>query len=54
MRSTTSIAKIFREFSAAVRKNPDHVECLLSYLSVARHLERIADYATILRRTSST
>jgi phosphate transport system protein len=38
--------QIFREFSAAVRKNPDHVECLLSYLSVGRHLERIADYAT--------
>jgi phosphate transport system protein len=37
--------QIFREFSAAVRKNPDHVECLLSYLSVGRHLERIADYA---------
>ena len=38
--------QIFREFSAAVRKNPDNVECLLSYLSVGRHLERIADYAT--------
>jgi phosphate transport system protein len=38
--------QVFREFSAAVRKNPDHVECLLSYLSVGRHLERIADYAT--------
>jgi len=43
--------QIFREFSAAVRKNPDHVECLLSYLSVAA-LERIADYATNMRRTS--
>jgi phosphate transport system protein len=38
--------QVFREFSAAVRKNPDQVECLLSYLSVGRHLERIADYAT--------
>ena len=38
--------QIFREFSAAVRKNPENVECLLSYLSVGRHLERIADYAT--------
>ena len=38
--------QIFMEFSAAVRKNPDHVESLLSYLSVGRHLERIADYAT--------
>lgn len=31
---------------AAVRKNPNNVESLLSYLSVSRHLERIADYAT--------
>ena len=38
--------QVFREFSAAVRRNPDQVECLLSYLSVGRHLERIADYAT--------
>ena len=38
--------KLFQEFSAAVRKNPNHVESLLSYLSVGRHLERIADYAT--------
>ena len=38
--------QIFREFSAAVRKNPENVECLLSYLSVGRHLERMADYAT--------
>jgi phosphate transport system protein len=38
--------KLFLEFAAAVRRNPDHVECLLSYLSVGRHLERIADYAT--------
>jgi phosphate transport system protein len=38
--------QVFREFSAAVRKDPDQVERLLSYLSVGRHLERIADYAT--------
>jgi phosphate transport system protein len=38
--------EIFRWFSAAVRKNPDQVDCLLCYLSVSRHLERIADYAT--------
>ena len=38
--------KLFKEFAAAVRRNPDHVESLLSYLSVGRHLERIADYAT--------
>ena len=38
--------KLFQEFVAAVRRNPDHVESLLCYLSVGRHLERIADYAT--------
>jgi phosphate transport system protein len=38
--------KLFKEFAAAVRRNPDHVERLLCYLSVGRHLERIADYAT--------
>jgi len=38
--------RLFREFSAAVRKRPEQVEGLLSYLSVGRHLERIADYAT--------
>jgi phosphate transport system protein len=37
---------LFKEFSAAVRKRPEQVERLLSYLSVGRHLERIADYAT--------
>jgi phosphate transport system protein len=38
--------RLFQEFYAAVHKTPDHVERLLSYLSVGRHLERIADYAT--------
>ena len=38
--------RLFKEFSAAVRKRPEQVEGLLSYLSVGRHLERIADYAT--------
>lgn len=38
--------QLFKEFCAAVRKNPEQVERLLSYLSVGRHLERIADYAT--------
>jgi phosphate transport system protein len=37
---------LFEEFSAAVRRSPEQVERLLSYLSVGRHLERIADYAT--------
>jgi phosphate transport system protein len=38
--------QLFKEFYAAVRKDPEQVERLLSYLSVGRHLERIADYAT--------
>ena len=38
--------EVFREFCAAVRKNPERVDCLVSHLSVSRHLERIADYAT--------
>jgi phosphate transport system protein len=38
--------QLFQEFFAAVRKDPEQVEKLLSYLSVGRHLERIADYAT--------
>jgi phosphate transport system protein len=38
--------QLFQDFFAAVHKNPEQVERLLSYLSVGRHLERIADYAT--------
>jgi phosphate transport system protein len=38
--------QMYTKVSRAVRKDPDHVERLLSYLSACRHLERIADYAT--------
>jgi len=38
--------QMYVKVSQAVRKNPDHVEQLQSYLSASRHLERIADYAT--------
>jgi len=38
--------EMYAKIGQAVRKNPKHVERLLSYLSVSRHLERIADYAT--------
>ncbi|HSH70450.1 MAG TPA: phosphate signaling complex protein PhoU [Deferrisomatales bacterium] len=38
--------EMYAQISVAVRKDPNHVERLLSYLSVSRHLERIADYAT--------
>lgn len=30
----------------AMAKTPDHIEQLIHYLSISRHLERIADYAT--------
>lgn len=44
------VDKINREMYATVyneiRKNPQNVEALIHYLSVSRHLERIADYAT--------
>jgi phosphate transport system protein len=29
-----------------IRKNPDRVESFIHYLSISRHLERVADYAT--------
>lgn len=32
----------------AIRKHPEQVEPLIHYLSISRHLERIADYATNL------
>lgn len=31
---------------AGIQKDPEHVECFIRYLSISRHLERIADYAT--------
>lgn len=37
---------MYAKVNAATRKDPDHLERLQSYLSVSRHLERIADYAT--------
>ncbi len=30
----------------AIRRDTDHVDCLIHFLSISRHLERIADYAT--------
>jgi len=29
-----------------IQKDPEHAECFIRYLSISRHLERIADYAT--------
>jgi phosphate transport system protein len=37
---------MYAKVNAATREDPDHLERLQSYLSVSRHLERIADYAT--------
>lgn len=36
----------YQKFKDYVRKNPDTVDTVLSYLTVSRHLERIADLAT--------
>lgn len=35
-------AQVYKE----IKRKPEHVEALIHYLSVSRHLERIADYAT--------
>lgn len=29
-----------------IREHPEHVECLMHFLAVSRHLERVADHAT--------
>lgn len=31
---------------AGIKASPEHVESLIHYLSISRHLERVADYAT--------
>lgn len=38
--------QMYIDIQNAIRKNPERVECLVHLLSVSRHLERIADYAT--------
>ena len=37
---------MYQQVNAGIRKNPNESEAMISYLSVSRHLERIADYAT--------
>lgn len=37
---------MYKQVYREVKKRPDHVKQLIHYLSVSRHLERIADYAT--------
>lgn len=38
--------RMYKQVYAGVKKNPEKVKELIHYLSVSRHLERIADYAT--------
>lgn len=38
--------RMYLQVQEAMRRNPDKIEQLIHYLSVSRHLERIADYAT--------
>ena len=38
--------QVYKNVYAAIRENPQNVEILIHYLSISRHLERIADYAT--------
>lgn len=37
---------VYKKVYAGIKDNVDHSECLIHYLSVSRHLERVADYAT--------
>lgn len=37
---------IFHKVTAAISKNPDHAAYLISFFSISRYLERIADHAT--------
>lgn len=37
---------MYQKVFAAIKKNPQHVETFIQYLSASRHLERIADYTT--------
>lgn len=38
--------EMYGQVYQAIRRDPAHTESLIHYLSVSRHLERIADYAT--------
>ncbi len=38
--------QVYGKVYAEIRKNPEDVEAQIHYLSISRHLERIADYAT--------
>jgi phosphate transport system protein len=38
--------QMYLKIQEAMRRHPDQIDCLIHLLSVSRHLERIADYAT--------
>ena len=38
--------QMYLNVHTAMRRRPDDIECLIHVLSISRHLERIADYAT--------
>lgn len=38
--------QMYNKVYEGIRKSPEHVESLIHYLSISRHLERVADYAT--------
>lgn len=38
--------EVYQRVYKLIREQPDNVEILINYVSVSRHLERIADYAT--------
>ncbi|CAI2717135.1 phosphate signaling complex protein PhoU [Nitrospina watsonii] len=38
--------EVYQRVYEKIRQNPDQVEILINYISISRHLERIADYAT--------
>jgi phosphate transport system protein len=38
--------EMYHRVYEGIKKSPEHVESLIHYLSISRHLERVADYAT--------
>jgi phosphate transport system protein len=37
---------VYTQVYRLIKEQPENVEILINYISVSRHLERIADYAT--------
>ncbi len=38
--------EVYRQVRAKLKQNPDHVEYIINYYLISRHLERIGDHAT--------